>query len=354
MMLEFTSDVDTDMTLHVLEGPQMGRAVLYVDGQYYAESDTSYPVQAIAHMQYNGAPAGSHRISVITTDVAGYNTTTDTPVFALDGVDLYEWSDVVYTTSVEYEEVDPTTWNKVDIRPDKTNTKASGVPAITAENVPVKYRARVRFDKPDGDPYSASVLVTDVQAEVGFNESFTRINYGPASFPAAMIQPYNGAVVGTGITAQHLQEYNPGFHTKETGVQERHLADGSVTTYKLGNSAVTADKIASGNISYEKLATSGKVKLQMNVALADYDYPIILPTNIDPAVRYIPCDVDAGSEDIYVNGQQQYPDEDYTVTRVVAAQRMDDVTKVQYATKITFLRPISATDKVWATYWQPI
>jgi hypothetical protein len=353
LMIEFTSESDTDLALGVLEGPSMGMAAIYADGEYIADADTSYPIRAAAKMAYNGNIAGSHRITVIATKDAGYNTTAGTPIFALRNIDIYEWSNAVYTTSIEYNEVDTTSWNKVTVLPNKTNSKDSGTPEITAENVPIKYRARVRFDKPVGDPYSASVYVTGIQAEVGYNESFSRANYGPGSFPASMIQEYNKEVASTGITAQHLQNYNPGFHTKETGIQERHIADGQVTTDKLAASAITADKIAYGNVSYEKLAIN-KAKLAMNVSLSDYAYPIILATNTDPSIRYIPQEIDIGSESIYVNGQLQFKDEDYTIEHVTAAQRTDDPTKKQLAAKVTFLRTITLTDKVWATYWEPI
>jgi hypothetical protein len=169
-----------------------------------------------------------------------------------------------------------------------------------------------------------------------------------------MLQKYNREIPGTGITTQHLQEYDSAYHTLETGIQERHIADGQVTTKKLSQGSVTADKIAYGNVSYEKLAVTPKAKLEMNVSLDDYDYPIILAANTNPIVRYIPMEVDLGSEDVYVNGQLQFPDDDYTIEHVTAAQRQDDPTKIQLATKITFLRPVTLTDKVWATYWQPI
>jgi hypothetical protein len=198
---------------------------------------------------------------------------------------------------------------------------------------------------------SSTVLVTAIQAELGENESFTRLNYGPGSMPLSVLQLYNKDIEGSGITAYMYEEYITQHTTEESGVQERHIADAQITPRKLAQGAVVADKIAEGNVGYTKLAAVDKHSLAMNVSLSDYRYPIVLPVNTNPAIRYIPAEVEIGSENIWVNGQMQFVGDDYTIETVVAAQRIDDPTVNSKAAKITFTRTILPTDKVWGNYF---
>jgi hypothetical protein len=147
------------------------------------------------------------------------------------------------------------------------------------------------------------------------------------------------------------ENYIPQRSTKESGVQERHIADAQITPAKLAQGAVVADKIAEGNVGFTKLAKTPKHQLAMNVSLSDYRYPIILPVNTNPAIRYIPAEIEFDSENIYVNGQVQFVGEDYTLETVIAAQRVDNAEINAKATKVTFLRTILPTDKVWGDYF---
>jgi hypothetical protein len=353
VMIDFKSDSMIDIDLDVIIDNLSGWQGLFVDSVFFSELDLSYPVAKMQRVSQTGFLAGNHRLELINSDAAGPSTLPDVehPRFAFDAATFYDFTDAVYTTSVEYVETDPTTWNKVVIKPDKTNTKANGVPEITAEGVPIRYRARVKYEKPVGDMLSSTVLVTAIQAELGENESFTRLNYGPGSMPPSVLQLYNKDIEGSGITAYMYEEYITQHTTEESGVQERHIADAQITPRKLAQGAVVADKIAEGNVGYTKLAAVDKHSLAMNVSLSDYRYPIVLPVNTNPAIRYIPAEVEIGSENIWVNGQMQFVGDDYTIETVVAAQRIDDPTVNSKAAKITFTRTILPTDKVWGNYF---
>lgn len=350
--IAFQSEFVSTGLMHLLKNDKVGMCTVFLNNEYYADIDTSFPVPMIDDLPYDGITAGAHTATLVATDNPGWQTSPgEIPKFMFAGVDFYDYHliDSTYSTVAEYDEVDPTAWNKVIIKPNTTNDKSTGTPKITASKVPVKYRVKAKLTKVNGDPFPCSVLITGIQAELGENESFSRTNYGVGGMPTYMLQPFISGVGDSGITSAHLQEYHPRF-VLETGVQERHVADHQITTRKLAISAVTSDIIATGNVTFDKLSKIPKQKLDMNVSIDEYEYPIVLTINSNPKVRYIPCDISEGSEDIYINGQLQFVDDDYIIEQVVAAQHIADMNVAAAGSTSTTLKLSTSASAVDDTY----
>lgn len=100
------------------------------------------------------------------------------------------------------------------------------------------------------------VKVTGTQVELGKNKSYSRMSMGAGDVPAGILQGYNDKFpLETGVQPHQIAEFNEQYTDSygiPTGLQSRHIANGSITSQKLAPTSVTEKAIADKNITFSK------------------------------------------------------------------------------------------------------